>query len=189
MSAQIQATASSGTLSSDELAVYAAILDSSPKLGKSSRALVADTTSTFACNESICNGLSVGGCNGLRGQGESPSERMAVVERDLNGLQSTTIASFGEVNQKCVSIHDKIPAISKYYLFNESDIPKDWKYSFLVYFSRVGFNPEHTQALVNVGLFSATNANDSEGLYLILNKANEKWILGDSSAVWKLTGR
>lgn len=185
--AQGQSLSPSETLSSDELAVYAAILDSSPKLGKSSRALIADTTSTFGCDDSACNGLSIAGCNGLRDQGESPSDRMTVVQRDLQELQTATIMSFEEANQKCVSINTSIPASAKYHLFNDPDIPKDWKYSFLVYFSRVGFNSEHTQALINVGLFSATNGNESEGQYLLLTKKDGKWTFDGSSAVWKLT--
>lgn len=178
------------TVSSDELAVYATVLSSSEKLGKSSRPLIADTTSTFACGHtSFCNALSMGNCNGLRSVDESPSDRLAIVKRDLPDLQKSTSASFEEENQACASIPDRIPATFQYYLFNDPGIPKTWKYSYLVYFSRVGFNQAHTQALVNVGLFSATNASDSEGKYLILNKVSGKWVLGDSSTIWQLSAQ
>lgn len=178
--------AASQETSPDELAVYAAVLDSSPHLVKGSHLLIANKTSTFGCDESDSNGLSIGGCNGLRNSGETPADRMSIVLRDLPVLQKSTVEEFQRTNQHYVSLHHNLPAQSDYYFFNDPGIPKSWKYSFLVYFSRVGFNPEHTQALVNVGLFSATDANQSEGYYLVLSKSDGKWLLGGTSAVWKL---
>jgi hypothetical protein len=182
-----RAQAPSQEANSDELAVYAAVLDSSPKFGRSGHLLIADKTSTFACDVSDTNGLSIGGCNGLRGSRETPADRMSIVLRDLPTLQKSTVEEFEHANQQYVTLHHKLPSQSDYYFFNDPGIPKSWKYSFLVYFSRVGFNPEHTQALVNVGLFSAADANQSEGYYLVLYKSDGKWILGGTSAVWKLT--
>lgn len=173
--------------SSDELVVYAAILDSLSKLDANSHFLIADKTSTFACGEADGNGLSVGGCNGLRTSNETPADRLAIVVRDLPELRKNTLGEFLSVNQQCASIAHKIPSSADYHLFNDSDIPKTWKYSFLVYLSRVGFNPEHTEALVNVGLFSYADGNLSEGYYVVLRKLAGKWTLGGTSAVWKLT--
>jgi hypothetical protein len=184
-----QSTAPAAPKPDDELAVYAAVLDSSEKLGPTSRPLIADTTSTFACATTICNGFSMGGCNGLRTANETPSERLATVKRDIPDLQADTVSSFEQQNQKCISVRHDIPTTAGYHLFNDADIPKTWKYSFLVYFSRVGFNPQHTQALVNVGRMSATNAKDSGGEYLILNKKSGKWVLGEGSPVWELEPR
>jgi hypothetical protein len=180
-----QATLPPAVATEDELAVYAAVLDS-PTLGSTSRPLIADTTSTFACATTICNGFSMGGCNGLRTANETPSERLTIVKRDIPELQADTVSSFEQQNQKCTSVGHDIPTAIGYHLFSDSDIPKEWHYSFLVYFSRVGFNAQHTQALVNVGLMSATNAKESNGEYLILNKKSGKWALSDSSAVWEL---
>ena len=55
--------ATNETASSDELAVYAAILDSLSQLNPNSHFLIADKTSTFACGESTGNGLAIAGCN------------------------------------------------------------------------------------------------------------------------------
>jgi hypothetical protein len=181
-----QAQAANLEASSDELAVYAAVTDSLSKVDKATKLLIADKTSTFACDESNCNKLSVGGCNGLRDSNETPSSRIAIVLRDLPVLKENTAAEFERVNQQCASIKHRIPSQSDYYLFNDLEIPKTWRYSFLVYFSRVGFNFDHTQALLNVGLFSATDANQSKGYYLALQKSDRKWLLGGTSAVWKL---
>jgi hypothetical protein len=182
-----QSPANSTSVSAEELWVYAAVLDSLPTLGTSSRPLIADSTSTFACDEGICNGFMIGSCNGLRSYNETPSERMAVVKRDLPELQMNTITSFVEQNGKCASITGKIPTLSNYHLLSDRDIPKTWKYSYLVYFSRVAFNSEHTQALLNVGLMSATNVSDSKGRYIVLKKISGKWVLGKGSAVWQLS--
>jgi hypothetical protein len=177
---------SAEAINSDELAVYAAILDSPENFSEDSRILIADKTSTFACGETTENGLSVGGCNGLRGSSETPSERMAIVLKDITGLKKDTVDEFVRTNQKCVSITRNIPSKMDYYLFNDPGIPKSWKYSFLVYFSRVGFNSEHIEALVNVGSFSSVDAKLSEGHYVVLHNLAGKWALGESSAVWKL---
>jgi hypothetical protein len=178
--------ATNETASSDEMVVYAAILDSLSQLNANSHLLIADKTSTFACGESTGNGLSVADCNGLRNSNETPSDRMVIVTRDLPDLQKDTLREFLNANQQYVSIAHKIPSSADYYLFNDPEIPKAWKYSFLVYLSRVGFNREHTEALVNVGLFSYADSKLSEGHYVVLRKLTGKWTLGGTSAVWKL---
>jgi hypothetical protein len=172
--------------SSDELVVYAAILDSLSQLNANSHILIADKTSTFMCGESAGNGLSIAGCNGLRNSNETPSDRMAIVKRDLPELQKDTLGEFLNANQQYVSITHKISSSANYYLFNDPEKPKDWKYSFLVYLSRVGFNRERTEALVNIGIFSYADSSLSEGHYVVLRKTAGKWTLGGTSIVWKL---
>lgn len=174
------------TASPDELEVYAAILDSLSSHDANSHFLIADKTSTFSCGEANGNGLSIDGCNGLRTSNETPSDRVAIVRRDLPELHEDTLNEFLVANQQFVSIAHKIPSNADYFLFNDPEIPKSWKYSFLVYLSRVGFNPEHTEALVNLGLFSASDSTLSEGHYVELHKIGGQWKLGRTSAVWKL---
>jgi hypothetical protein len=182
-----QTDANSLLVSSEELSIYAVVLDSSPKLGASSHPLVADSTSTFSCNKTICNGFLMGGCNGLRLQDETPSDRMDIVKRDFPELQKETSSNFILQNDKCATIIPKIPSSSNYHMFSDPEIPRDWKYSYLVYFSRVGFNPEHTQALLYVGLVSATNPKDSQGNHFILKMLSGKWVLGKGSPIWQFT--
>jgi hypothetical protein len=175
------------TASSDELVVYATILDSLSQLNVNSHLLIAEKTLTFACGGSTGNGLSIAGCNGLRNSTETPSDRMAIVARDLPDLKKDTLREFLNANQHCVFVPHKIPSSADYYLFSDLARPKEWKYSFLVYLSRVGFNLQHTEALVNVGVFSYSDSNLSEGHYVVLRKLAGKWTLGGTSAVWKLT--
>jgi hypothetical protein len=182
-----QASANSISVSNEELLIYAMVLDTSPKLGPSSHPLIADSTSTFSCNKTSCNGFLMGRCNGMRGEGETISDRISYVKRDIPELQEKTISSFIEQNQECANINSKIPTVSNYHMFSDPAIPKDWKYSYLVYFSRVGFNPEHTQALLYIGLVSRTNANNSQGSHFILTKLSGKWVLGASSPVWQMS--
>jgi hypothetical protein len=172
---------------SDAINVYAAFLNTYPGLGQGSRLLIADKTLTFVCGSEGDNGFSMGGCNGLRSNDESPSDRMAIVKRDLPELNASTVLAFVSLNEHSVTIHERIPALPTYYYFSDSDLPKGWKYTHLVYFSSVGFNPEHTQALLNVGIFSATDQRDSKGAYFILTKQSGKWVLGASSAIWQMT--
>lgn len=182
-----QSLADSTSVSNEELSIYAMVLDTSPKFGPSSRPLIADSTSTFSCNKTSCNGFLIGRCNGMRGEGETISDRMSFVKRDIPELQEKTISSFVEQNQKCANINSKIPTTSNYHMFSDPEIPKEWKYSYLVYFSRVGFNPEHTQALLYVGLASATDAKNSHGYHFILTKLSGKWALGEGSSVWQMS--
>lgn len=182
-----QSTANSTSVSSEELSIYAMVLDTSPKLGLSSRPLIADSTSTFSCNKTSCNGFLMGSCNGMRSEGETIPDRMSYVKRDIPELQETTISSFIEQNQICAHFNSKIPTAANYHMFSDPEIPKDWKYSYLVYFSRVGFNSEHTQALLYVGLVSATDAKNSQGSHVILTKLSGKWVLGEGSAIWQMS--
>jgi len=181
-------SSSQTTVNFDELVVYATILDSMSESNANSHFLIADKTLTFACGEGDGNGLSIAGCNGLRSSTESPIERMAILARDLPNLQKDVLSAFVTANQKYATILHNIPSRSDYFLFNDSAKPKDWTYSFLVYLSRVAFNQEHTEALVNVGVFSYMDSQLSEGHYVVLRKLAGKWKIGETSVVWKLSG-
>jgi hypothetical protein len=128
----------------------------------------------------------MGGCNGLRLVDESPAQRLQIVKRDLPLLRQETLESFEKRNQQCASIRGTIPTDSDYRYLNGPGIPNDWKYTYLVYLSRVGFNADHTQALVNLSAFSATDGTKSGGAYISLSKRDGKWEVGGTSAVWQL---
>ncbi|MGB7984147.1 MAG: hypothetical protein WCF54_03210 [Terracidiphilus sp.] len=181
-----QSPANSTSVSNEELSIYAIVLDTSPKLGSSSRPFIADSTSTFSCDKTSCNGFLMGSCNGMRSEGETISDRISYVKHDISVLQETTISSFIEQNKQCAKIDSKIPTASNYHMFNDKEIPNDWKYSYIVYFSRVGFNSDHTQALLYIGLVSATDPKNSKGAHFILTKISGKWVLGDSSSIWQM---
>jgi hypothetical protein len=155
-------------------------------LGRGSQLLIADKTLTFVCGSEGDNRFSMGGCNGLRSKDEKPSDRMAIVKRDLPELEKSTSLDFESQNVESSTIHERIPTHATYYFFSDSALPKDWNYTHLVYFSSVGFNIERTQALLNVGIFSATDQKASKGAYFILTKQSGKWVLGASSAIWQL---
>ncbi len=168
------------------MAVYGAILDWIGTPGGHERILIAESTSTFACGGTICNGFSMGGCNGLRLAGESPAQQLQIVKRDIPLLRLETLDSFEKRNQQCASIRGPIPTSADYRYLNDPGIPKDWKYTYLVYVSRVGFNADRAQALVDLSTFSAADGTKSGGAYVSLSKLSGKWEVGGTSAVWRL---
>jgi hypothetical protein len=174
-------------LSDDEYAVYAAMLDTFHSARKSSHPVVADRTATFQCH-SKCNGMEIGGCNGLRSEDETPAERLAIVKRDLPQLNRDSSEDFAKKNQACSNVAKKIPTRMKYLLsLHEGDyLPDGWDSPDYFFFSRVGFDAGHTQALVVVGFFSGTDARDSKGKYFLLSKQSGKWMVQGSSFVWQL---
>ncbi|MGB7556448.1 MAG: hypothetical protein WBM04_18925 [Candidatus Korobacteraceae bacterium] len=174
-------------LSTEEYAVMGAMLDGFRSSGHALHPIVADYTSTLNC-ESICNGMKIGRCNGLTGNDETPKERLAIVKRDLPNLDQTIISDFESKNRQCSKISEKIPSRSAFFLFGNDHtekLPSGWEHADFLYFSRVGFNSQHTQALVNVSFYSGTSAADTGGKYFLLVNENGKWVAKGSSIVWQ----
>jgi hypothetical protein len=178
-------------LSQEEYSVLAASIEGFRDTQRASHPFIADRTSTFACGAN-CNGFAMGGCNGLVGSDETPTQRLAIVKRDLPKLEETTISDFRSKNEQCSEVAKKIPTKSPYFLFGlgrGEKLPSGWEHPDFFYFSRIAFNREQTQALVNVSFMSGTDAADSGGKYFLFVKKNGKWELSGSSAVWELTSR
>jgi len=178
-------------LSPEEYSVIGVMLDGFRKDGLASHPFVADRTSTFECSAG-CNGLTMDGCNGLRSNDETPTERLVTVKRDLPGVEQTTLSDFEFKNQHCLEIANKIPSQSSYFLFGtdrSEKLPSGWEHPDFFYFSRVAFNERRTQALVHVSFMSGTNGGDSGGKYFLLMKQKGKWEPKASSDVWQLTPR
>lgn len=173
-------------LSAEEYRVLAAAIDTFQNEETASHPLIADHTSTFECGSS-CNGMQIGGCNGLRAKRESPAERLAIVKRDLPDLEKYTVSDFISKNERCSEITKKIPTVSPYFLFGSSATEKPLagsEHPDYFYFSRVAFNQEQTQALVNISFISGTDSGDNRGRYFLFTKKNRKWVPVSSSAVW-----
>jgi hypothetical protein len=175
-------------ITEEEYRVYAAVLESFRQHKHATQPLVADHTSTFSC-EAVCNGMHIGGCNGLRDKDETPAERLKIVQRDLPQLTAASASDFQTKNQKCSAVEAKIPAKARYSLFGQTGEqlpPVSWDHADFFFFSRVGFSEEKTLALVYVGFMSGTNAKLSEGRYFLFLKENGQWKAKGSSAIWKL---
>jgi hypothetical protein len=130
----------------------------------------------------------MGGCNGLITAGETPTARLAIVKRDLPELESATITEFTDKNQRCAEIAKKIPSKSPYYLFapnHGEKLPSGWEHPDFFYFSRIGFNPQQTQALINISFMSGTSAAATSGKYFLFVKQDGRWKMKGSSAVWE----
>jgi hypothetical protein len=176
-------------ISADEYKVYAAVLDFFAEKNIAQHPAVARRTSTFECG-SPDNGMSMAGCNGLQWSGETPQQRMQIVQRDLPELEAGTVADFVSKNAKTASLDAQIPTKHKYLMFDLSHsdpIPSGWEHADFIYLSRVAFNATRTQALVHVSFFSGSNGSDSGGKYILFRKTKNRWERQGSSAVWELT--
>jgi len=178
-------------ISSDECEVFAGAIDFFEQSRIASHPLVADHTSTFECT-SGCNGMSMGGCNGLRLADENPDERLRIVKGDLPDAEEVTLTDFKGKNQHCTEITGKIPAKSESFPFNPShgpQLPPGWEHPDFFYFSRVAFNSKHTQALVHISFMSGTDSRYSGGKYFLFVARKGGWKLLGTSAVWQLDAR
>lgn len=184
---QTSGTAHSSAIAEDEYGVYAAVIDSFQAAKKSSHPIVADHTASFQCHAK-CNELEIGGCNGLRHENETPAQRLAIVQRDLPQLNPAAVIDFDKNNQSCSTVSKRIPTKTKYLMSIHEGVslPDDWDSPDYFFFSRVGFNADHTQALVVVGFLSGTQARDSMGKYFLLVKQAGRWDLQGNSLIWQL---
>jgi len=188
LSCFVSAQTQSYELAAEEYRVLATAIDTFRNEGTASHPLIADHTSTFECGSS-CNGMQRRGCNGLRAKNESPTERLVIVKRDLPALEKDTVSDFLLKNGRCSEITKKVPAASAYFLFGSSTTenpPAGWEHPDFFYFSRVAFNREQTQALLNISFMSGTDGADSRGRYFLFVKKHGKWEPVASSAVWPL---
>ncbi len=186
-----QQSSAQAPLDSEEYKVMASAIDGYRQARVASHPIVADRTSTFECG-SVCNGMAMGGCNGLRGSEETPADRLAIVKRDLPELEETTLSDFKLKNQHCSEIEKKISTESPYFLFgadHAEKLPSGWERADFFYFSRVAFNAQQTQALVHISFMSGTNGADSGGKYFLFRKQAGRWVAKGSSNVWQLVSQ
>ena len=125
----------------------------------------------------------------MQASSETPQQRMQTVQRDLTKLETATVADFISKNGKTAWIDAKLPTKHKYVMFglaHSDPMPPGWEHADFIYFSRVGFDTTHTQALVHVSFMSGTNAADSGGKYILFRKVDGRWERQGSSAVWEL---
>lgn len=105
-------------------------------------------------------------------------------------LQRQTWADFEDKNKLSYPIKDYLPSTADVILAN----PKNGEQLYWwVSFSRIGFNPSLTQALVLVGdcrgeacYDSTSNSIRSRGFYVFLQKKNGEWIIQGQQDVWFL---
>ena len=128
----------------------------------------------------------------MRGNDETPTERLAIVKRDLPELEETTLFDFKLKNQRCLEIEKRISTESPYFLFgadHAEQLPSGWEHADFFYFSRAAFNAQQTQALVHISFMSGTNGADSGGKYFLFKKQGGKRVAKGSSNVWQLVSR
>jgi hypothetical protein len=87
----------------------------------------------------------------MRSENQTPAQALDALSRQLTFLKKETSVDFEAKNQKCASLQKVLLLSTRYYLFSQSrkdQLPTDWAHPDLLYFSRVGLDPQVTQALV-----------------------------------------
>ncbi len=113
------------------------------------------------------------------------------IRQGLRTLDQETSKDFQGINAKSYLLKDYLPSSSDYVFLSRDEIQQlskdNWKgfsakypgENGIGYFSRVGFNPNFTQALVLEGYYAPSNGPFSTigaGFLIILQKANGKWV-------------
>jgi len=174
----------------EEYAVYAAVVTQFSANGLIDRPMISDRTSTFQCGRS-CNGMLVGKCSGMRAEDESAKQALERLSKQAAELKKETTEDFEGKNQECAQIKELLPLDVPYYMFSQStaeDSPKAWRHPDYLYFSRVGFDPQGTQALVYLALMSGTDGKRSGGTYVLAAKEGTAWKVQKVVRVWSLGG-
>lgn len=179
-------------LDRDEIAVMAAALKAAYAASTDGWVLVGARTATFACNPPEDIGLKIGGCSGMRMETETPAKRLQTVHRDIPQVTPEIVADFLEKNQRSTTITEPLPVPIPQTIWAPGS-PLAGGHSnnpvFAAYFSRVGFNRDRTNALLYFATVSWTDARQSVGQYLYLERAAGSWVVKGHSSVWQLLAR
>ena len=131
----------------------------------------------------------------MRVADQAPQEVLKTLRETFKELQKATASEFEKQNMHCSLLENRFP-IGEEYLWTGEDgpdavgkqivkeIPEEWKDADLLYFSRVGFDPEQKQALLYWGLFCHQDCGWF-GWYF-LKKRNGKW---EMDANFQVMGR
>lgn len=164
-----QPNENAGSLGQDEIAVMAAVLDAAYAGTTYGWVMVARRTATFACNPPENNGLTIGGCNGMRFASESAEQRLNAVRKAIPEISKALATDLLEKSQHPVVITKSLPCAVPQSLWSPGDELRPERLLnpvFAAYFSRVGFNPRHTQALVYLATINWMDSSRSVGQYV-----------------------
>lgn len=120
--------------------------------------------------------------------GDSAGYQIGFDIDEFPNLQRRTWADYQEKNKVSYPIKDFLPSTADVIMVNPANGEQLYWW---VSFSRIGFNPSLTQALVLVGDCRGEACYDSEGVfmysqgfYVFLQKENGAWIITSRRDVW-----
>lgn len=178
--------------SQDTYAVYAAAVNGlfDDKALKDRKLLIENKTVSFECGANSCNRLDVGnGCSGMREPRQYPDQVAMQFRQSMTQLEPSTWDDFKKNNEHCSALQNEFPLKHDYLWMENStrqamigkspatDLTEQeqaaWSQADKVFLSEPGFNSDHTQALLYLGV--ACHEQCSWFGYLLLAKVNGEW--------------
>lgn len=192
-SAQQSASAAPApTTGQDTYAVYAAAVNGlfDDKALKDRKLLIENKTVSFECGANSCNRLDVGnGCSGMREPKQYPDQVAMQFRQTMTQLEPSTWEDFKKNNEHCSPLQNEFPLKHEYLWMENStkqamigkrpatDLTEQeqaaWSQYDKVFLSQPGFNSDHTQAVLYLGV--ACHEQCSWFGYLLLAKVNGEW--------------
>jgi hypothetical protein len=184
LSTQTIRAAASDDIAPEEYDVYNAVM-SDVQLGKDAHVLIYNDTLNFQCGGDSGNPILLNGCSGMTMPPDTPDEVGEHLRGEWPRLSGATWNEFEKRNAKSAKLRDVFLTPWAHKL-SGSDVPEDNSKEWEspdggFYFSRVGFNPPKTEAVVFVFFASYVNGVSSTGNYFMLR--------ADEPKKWKLSGR
>ncbi|MHB8755764.1 MAG: hypothetical protein ACYC92_12545 [Candidatus Acidiferrales bacterium] len=171
-------------ITDEDYGIYNAVLNE-VRFPKEADVLILDDTLDFKCGADSQLPILLNGCSPMILPPNTPKSIKQLLRESWPKMGKQTWDDFEKANSKSVKLRDAFITTCRHELAGEdihSDDSKDSDSpSGAFYFSRVGFNPQRTEAIVFAFFASYTKNVRSTGDYffLRLNKAKE----------WKLGGR
>lgn len=168
----------------EEYGIYSAVLSDAP-LRKDARVLIHNETLNFRCGGDSGNPILLNGCSGMIIPPDTPEQVGESLRRNWPKLAATVWSEFERRNAKSAKLRDAFLTPYAHELAGPDlpgDTSKEWvppEGAFC--FSRVGFNPPKTAAVVFVFFASYVDGVPSTGNYFLLG--------ADPVKRWKLDGR
>lgn len=174
----------------EEYSVWAAVVNQI-HLPKSPRwFMLADRTVSFQCDPSASLGIDVGGCGGMRVQGQTSAEVFERVRQQITAVTATLTSDLEKKSRQSATIDRTLPLPVRQVIWGpgfHSQVPKDLGApDFAVYPSRVGFNDARNQAFLYMGVISWTDPSRSFGEYVYIEKTSGAWMVKGRVRVWEL---
>ena len=183
------ATRPAGQIEEEDYAVYSALTDE----------LYASRGGTLLVIDKDVSGCAGTG-NNVEGE-KARQQELNKLTTKMPGLSARTIADFKKKEMQCRYFESRFSLRTKYVLidkqernsiFFKQNVKKAWENFFRKYpgasgyinFSNVGFNEDHTQALVNT--YRKCGGSCGAEQMVLLTKANGKWAVTSTLKIWEL---
>lgn len=172
-------------VSSDEYEIYNAALNGMQFPKEDVHVLIFDQTLRFGCTKTSDNAISVNSCSFLAIAPDTPKQIMKLLRDSWPQVSKSTCDEFERQNGTSAKLRDSLVTSWKHRLVG-GDIKdsggSEWDSAdFEVFFSRVGFDPQRTEAVVYVLLFSHVDQVQTGGDYFFFRR--------DKSNGWEMKGR